>query len=368
MAKVAPEVLLFDLDGVLLSSEGYYESLRQTVRHIALSLGFSDVLLSQEDIDLFESLDITAEWDSSALCAALLLHTAWRKNPTLSLPERPLLPRHPVHDLAAPDFQAFALSLADGQGPAHRPLPAALERLLEVEPRTQAQVSLLTRLLSQPRDVESSITFQLVQEFNLGSDLYAEVYGRPGAMGTVSLLATRDRPTLDEGERGRLRQWSRRPGHHMSIVTNRPSRSSASILNTPEAEIGVRAAGMEGFPSISSGALAEAAGLRGLEPQAFLKPNPIHMLAGLRAALGEQAEDAIRAAHALVTNGVVDASWNSLAGAQVSVFEDAPKGMRSARAAAEALSRCGVHIKARLLGVTASPVKAAALEAEGAVL
>jgi hypothetical protein len=50
----------------------------------------------------------------------------------------------------------------------------------------------------------------------------------------------------------------------------------------------------------------------------------------------------------------------------VEVFEDAPKGIRSARRAADLLLRAGVEIDLRLTGITESPAKAAALEAEGA--
>ena len=74
------EIFLFDLDGVLLNSAGYHRSLVETVRLLSLTLGFGDRGLTQEEIDAFEARDITAEWDSSALCAALLLVTAWEAN------------------------------------------------------------------------------------------------------------------------------------------------------------------------------------------------------------------------------------------------------------------------------------------------
>ena len=109
----SPNILLFDLDAVLLNSEGYYESLRRAVEILGTALGFSPVRLSQDDIDLFESLDITAEWDSSALCAALLLDRAWEAQADLTLPERLPLSTPPRHGLPPPDFRAFALTLAD---------------------------------------------------------------------------------------------------------------------------------------------------------------------------------------------------------------------------------------------------------------
>ncbi len=103
------DILLFDLDAVLLNSEGYYESLRRAVSLLAGALGFGPIRLSQEDIDVFESLDITAEWDSSALCAALLLARAWEADPSLRLPERPPLPGAGIHGLPVPAFRDFVL-------------------------------------------------------------------------------------------------------------------------------------------------------------------------------------------------------------------------------------------------------------------
>jgi hypothetical protein len=363
------DILLFDLDAVLLSSEGYYESLRQTVRLLARALGFANVILSQEDIDVFESLDITAEWDSSALCAALLLDHAWRHDTLLTLPDRPPLPHPVIHGLAAPDFRAFVLSLADGQVGHDGLLGLARQRLLSTGPGYSSnQMEALDRILGQARDPDRSITFQLIQEFNLGSAAYAQAYHRPGWLETEGMLAARDRPSLSPEERTAVRQWSVRPNHHVAIVTNRPSQSPAHTLNTPEAEIGVRAADMMGFPVVSAGALAWRAEQEGLEAQSFLKPSPVHMLAGLRLAVEGDVDGAIAAAHALIAGSHADARWRELDGARVAVFEDAPKGMRSAQAAAAALTRTGTNVHLDLYGISPSPTKGKALQAEGARL
>src|SRR3990172_5479899 len=122
------EIFLFDLDGVLLNSAGYHRSLVETVRQLSLTLGFGDRGLTQEEIDAFEARDITAEWDSSALCAALLLVTAWEANDAVSPPPRPPLglPRAARH--AFPDIRRFLAEL-DRRRP-NDPLAEAETRLL----------------------------------------------------------------------------------------------------------------------------------------------------------------------------------------------------------------------------------------------
>jgi FMN phosphatase YigB (HAD superfamily) len=80
------KILLFDMDGVLLESHGYHLALQETVRRMALALGFWDASLSSNDIAAFEAGGITSEWDVAAISTALLLETAWRDEPGLGLP------------------------------------------------------------------------------------------------------------------------------------------------------------------------------------------------------------------------------------------------------------------------------------------
>jgi hypothetical protein len=360
-------ILLFDLDAVLITSEGYYESLRRAVDLLAGALGFGPVRLSQEDIDAFESLDITAEWDSCAICSALLLTRAWERNPGATLPEHPPLPRAPNHGLTPPDFREFALSLADGRRPLTDPLARARHLLIDDEvPRPPGQAALLHHLLTQARNPARSLTFQLIQELNLGSDLFSDIYGRQGTLKTEGMLATLDRPTLAPAERQRLQVWLGEQGHHAAIVTNRPSRSPGRMFNTPEAEIGIRVAGLTRLPFISAGVLGWFAERHQAPSEAYLKPSPVHMLAGMRLAVGHDAETAVSAAQLLATEGFDGRDWSDLDGAKVSVFEDAAKGLRSAQGAADLLAARGVQVTLDLYGIAASGAKQETLRRSGA--
>jgi FMN phosphatase YigB (HAD superfamily) len=80
------KILLFDMDGVLLDPLGYHKALIETVRLVSRSMGFDDFILSDKDIAQFEALGISSEWDSSALCAALLVIDAGQNDQEFRLP------------------------------------------------------------------------------------------------------------------------------------------------------------------------------------------------------------------------------------------------------------------------------------------
>jgi hypothetical protein len=105
---------------------------------------------------------------------------------------------------------------------------------------------------------------------------------------------------------------------------------------------------------------------RGLPMDALLKPSPVHALAALRCALGENVELALQSAVSLVVDGVMEAGWDRLHEAQVIVFEDAAKGLQSAYAAQDQLEHRGISIDLQLRGVSSNENKAYSLRAAGA--
>ena len=77
--------LLFDMDDVLIKPGAYHRALQETVRLVAAALGYGEFSLSHADIQAFESAGVYSEWDTSAICAALMLVTAWKFDPAIQL-------------------------------------------------------------------------------------------------------------------------------------------------------------------------------------------------------------------------------------------------------------------------------------------
>jgi hypothetical protein len=169
-----------DLDGVLLNSAGYHRSLVETVRRVSHALGFGEATLSAEDIEAFELRDITAEWDSSAIVAALLLVGAWRTDPGARLPRRPPLEARPTMNRSFADVLSF---LADFDGTIRAEPLAQAETLLmrRLDGASPGQRFAVSSILRGAHNLNESLTFWLVH--NLGRPLQA-VHGLPAGLET----------------------------------------------------------------------------------------------------------------------------------------------------------------------------------------
>ncbi len=354
-------ILLFDMDGVLLHPKGYHQALQEVVAQTGSLLGFARVSLAATAIAAFEAAGATSEWDSSAICAALLLARLYEHDPQAVMPGD-LSPR-PQHNLPAPDFAAFAHRL--GALPrTQTPLQRA-EQLLLATKRLPAQAQALRHLLQQARDIRHSLTHRLFQERILGSAVFAQIYGLTPWLHTAGYLQTKDQPTLPPALRQGLLRWLRSPQHLAAVFTARPSRWPTGDHGTPEAEIGLRASGLPSLPFIAWGDLQWLAKRRGLDAQSLLKPSPVHVLAALRHAAGEARPAALEAAAALALDGRVDAFWQQFHGATIHAFEDGAAGLRSAAQATQTLADHGIHTRLHLHGIARHAVKQRALSAVG---
>jgi len=388
------KIFLFDMDGVLLESHGYHLALQETVHRMALALGFrtpnktalaavpggedpvlSGVLLgtlreaglSAETIATFEAGGITSEWDEAAICTACLLEAAWKNDPGLAFPlslAGPAASASPGRLL--PDFMEAARALTTAEMLPLHPLERAARLFLKKHHHDPRQEQILHDLILQARWAEVSLTHRTFQELVLGSAEFARAYDLPAELDCESYLLKYDRSNLSAAESQRLRDWLAAPGQAAVVITSRPSRAPAGIFSTPEAELGTKLVGLEGLPVLGWGGMCWLGLQRYTNPQSFLKPSPVHALAGIRMALGESQETALSAAAELVDGKKSDGGWPRLEGARVTVFEDTPGGVKSLLAAKEALGRVGVQIEARYCGVAREPVKVTALEACGA--
>jgi phosphoglycolate phosphatase-like HAD superfamily hydrolase len=363
------KILLFDMDGVLLEPRGYHQALQETVALVGRLLGYRRVNLTPEDITAFEAAGVASEWDSAAICAALLLENLWTEYPALTLPPTWTWPAHPRHEVAPPNFRPFAHSLTQACLQGLSPLKRAERLLLDnANPRTNEQDRAVKSILRHARQIEGSLTHRIFQELVLGSPVFAETYGLPPSLDTESYLLKYDRPTLSVPGRAKLLQWLQEAHHQAVIFTSRPSRSPAGHLGTPEAEIGAHGAGLEMLPIVGLGGLSWLGAQRGCDSESFLKPSPVHTLAALRLALGDPLEGALEATAALVLDGQADHTWRALHRAQVYAFEDTVSGLKSVRVAKDILEKVGVTVGVHLFGITDRAPKRQALETAGAVV
>ena len=362
------KILLLDLDDVLIKQVAYHRSLKECVERIGRYCGFEAARLTDDDIAVFESLGVTSEWDSSAICAALLLDRAWSVDPELRLPNLPTAPDGRRHQLAPPDFQSFFRAVVDGAVTGTGARQRAEIRLLDGDERTPDQRQALQSVLRSAYDADSSLTHRIIQELNLGAVEYEACYGRPAAIPGPGYLSTIDPPLLSPAEAARLTAWAATPGNRAVIFTNRPSRQPDGSGGMPEAEIGMARLGLSTLPFVGMGHLDWLAGGRGLESQSLLKPSAVHALAALRLAAGDPLRDALLAAASLELDRVDDGQWDRLDAAQAIVFEDSFRGLQSARAAQSALQSIGIRLELDLRGVTMAAAKRRALEAAGGAI
>jgi hypothetical protein len=361
------KILLFDMDGVLLESLGYHIALQETVRIMAKSLGFGDLTLSTDDIAAFEAGGINKEWDEAAICTALLLEAAWRLDPQRTLPENLQAPKgSTLNPQSAPDFNALAHRLSSRDLIEFPPLERAIQRFTETDHFSPVQYQILHELINGARDPQRSLTHRVFQELVLGSAEYTHTYRLPPMMACESYLLKHDISNLSPAESARLLGWMSKPGHSASVITSRPSRAPAGIFSTPETELGAELVGLKDIPIVGWGGLTWLAQQCKTDQQTFVKPSPVHALAAMRVALGDNQQAALVEAAALVETGEVGPAWRRLDGAQVFIFEDTPGGIKSLQAARETLEKISISIRPSFFGIARNPVKRKALLASGA--
>jgi hypothetical protein len=241
------------------------------------------------------------------------------------------------------------------------------ERLFLVENRhTLRQEQILHDLILGARSVELSLTHQTFQELVLGSVEFARTYSLPAFLNCESYLLLNDQSNLSLTESARLKDWMGIPGQAAAVITSRPSRPPAGVFSTPEAELGAELVGLDAVPILGWGGMCWLGLQCHTDPQTFLKPSPVHALAALRMARGENQETALFEAAELVETGSVRPGWTDFEGAKIYIFEDTPTGIISVQAAREVLGKAGIRIEPKSYGITRNQVKARALEALGA--
>lgn len=348
------KLLLFDMDGVLLEPNGYHQSLRASVKRNGVLLGAPNTNLTEDQIARFEALNITNEWDSVAICAALTLMHIWQFDPYIRLDGfRP--PGLPITQ-ESPNFDSFLTKLPDG---GHLPGKTSYHFLCDKNPwLNPSQQAHLWSILANCRDIYQSPTLPAHQETVLGSPTFQDHYRLPPQLNTESYLLKYDRPILTERQILSLRKWQEDPNHMAGILTNRPSSTPPEYLSSPEAELGINLIGLQDLPYIGSGILGWfAVNQCQLSDHHFLKPNLVHALTLIQRCLGNSLIESLASAVALWKKQGSRSDWEKLDQSRIVVFEDSVKGLISAVSACELLKEQGLSIDLKLIGVSDNSIK-----------
>lgn len=372
------KILLFDIDGVLVKPLGYRQGVRTVLQEYAARWGYSGRLAGEEEIALFEAQQITSEWDQIPICLACLLEEGLKhaavKPADFSIDAVPagLFDTYP--ESTPLDYRRKILEI----GSILRKNANALsDQMLQNDAifPTLFPYRVYTDLFANTRDVLRSPVTRRFQLLELGSQVFADTYHVPAEIETQGLLVTSDVSLIPVETAAKLLKKREQGDFGLAAISARPSRpdglfSDAKHSYSPEAELGLRVAGLSTIPCIGFGELTWLADRAHTAADNLLKPNRVHALAGIAAALGLDTLSAMQAAYQLdqarTPNDLrwVDAGiWKPV---EVHIFEDTPIGVLALQSAVAHLNELNIPAVWHAWGITENGDKRAALAAVNA--
>lgn len=379
---LARRILLFDLDGVLITPGGYHRALQATVNHFSRRMGLGDLAPDEAEIESLEINGLTSEWDSSAICLAVLVTDLWRRDPQLRLPGTWEGILSAIRARAArlrpqPGYARWGERISAARLP-RTPAPrAALALLLaatqsgETKGRRQELAKALEILLGQTRDFRSSITMRVFQHFTLGAEGFRLTYAEEPSLETTSLLRESDAPTLSAEETQDLVSCTSNGETRAAVFTLRLTKpvmpSAVGGEYAPEAEVTLERVGLAHWPVVGFGQLRWLAGERHVYSDAYLKPSPVHALAAMAKTLGATDEDALLSACRLFEEDRLTGALTSFQDGEMDlhVFEDSPSSLRGVKQAVDLLRGHGAEVALHPWGIGSSPLRRKALQGSG---
>ncbi len=343
------DILLFDMDGVLLEAQGYHRALQETVRLMGEHLSLSNITLSQEQIHKFESIGISSEWHSSAICKAFLKIQleSGVTSPTLDLKELYTLIEEQPLEIPAIERGIAAIQL--------------LCKQYGIDPDD------VVSTITDSENINRSLTMQWFQELVLGSETYQTFYKKPAILNVQSYLQMYDSPLLSSKNAERIVSWVDSNKGGVAIMTNRPSSGPSGLTGSPEAELGRDLVQLSGIPIIGYGDITWLAESIQADAGMLVKPHASHALAAILCSIGLDKQMSMKNS---IKNPL---QWpneisKKLDGATITVLEDTTAGIISARNAVDLLRRNGIDVEFRVIGIAKDNIKRAALESQGAQL
>lgn len=384
-----PDIILFDLDGVLVQPGGYRAAVRATVNHFGGLLGLGEIAPDDETVAIFEAEGITCEWDMIPVILAFALDRALAQAdavPPLDSFQAACdwLRNRPVGDLTldyAPAFRGLGRYTRPGEIPAETLLRLCEDGLgRELFPNLTGH-GVLRELFSHTRRPSRSRTTHIFETFVLGDEAYSRAMRLPAEVRSESLLARCDRPLLLPHVRDRLLAWREQQKLHMAAYTARPSLPLMAVedplaVYAPEAEMALHLVGLESIPLMGTGQMGQTAVMLDENEDRLTKPAPYHALAAIVAAWSGDRGAALEWAAAAFRHyergepaeRLADGATLLPAAFTLHIFEDSPAGMRGGKRAAELLRKLGRSVDLKLWGVSQHPEKVSALEQEGALV
>lgn len=358
------QLLLFDVDGVLIEPHGYHRALQDTLKKLGTLCGMPDCELSEENIAAFESIGVSSEWDSAAICLAFILTQVWRSAPDFRLPER-LDAAPPPFTLPAPDFSLVTAALENTRDSGWMPLERGARLLLEDAGLNTWQKIHLHEVFFGARTTPG-LSFLIFQELVTGSNAFTRLYNLPPAFAVESYLKSYDRPNLLPMDAAALKAWCQVDGRGTALFTARPGCAPAPVISAHDAEAGAELLGLQGIPIASQGKITWIGQQLHLPEQSLIKPAPAHVLLALLLATGISLEQTLEPIQAFLTHSKAPRELRNLNGAKVNVFEDSSSGILSLQNAVQHLASMGIALQVQYYGISSHPGKVAALRSTGA--
>lgn len=359
-------LLLFDVDGVLVQPTGYKIALQDTVNFFATRMGQPAVDLSMEEIALFEACGLTNEWNSAALCVGALLVEVLRVCPqafrdTFDDTIDMIMPL--CQPVPRPDFSELAQEIAKRNTSFTSVTPIIHTVLQERLPPAFRHV--LQPLFADIFALDTPTT-RIQQTHTLGNERYFETYQLPTPFESPSYLLKYDTPLLRPVMRGKLLRWAEQSSNGFAIFTARPSHppEGDTLDYAPEAELARELVKLPSdTPLIAAGRMQWIAAQRERMAADYIKPSPVQALASIGAALSKDEVASLKAAVALVEDGILQDPLARLkqGTTRIIVFEDSTGGIRAVRRAVEHLRRHQIDLRFEAVGVAVEDTKKAAL-------
>jgi len=232
------------------------------------------------------------------------------------------------------------------------------------------------KLLSNTRDISSSVTTRVFENLAIGSIKYKKLTGTSPVIECPSYLETFDEIQLAEKWQKFLMDYNHKNVLNCSFMTARPTMPPQEIHTIlpgyfPEGEAAMALLKVN-IPLIGYGRLQFISNRYNLNPDQLIKPSPFQALSAIIAAVFKNELSALETAYDFLYqqgNNLKRGFGNPLPDEfELHIFEDSFVGIKSCEQAVLALENTGFKISLKRWGITKDEEKRAQLEAKGATV